>query len=99
LHGPTFVLCGLRYRPAQVEALYRELSMTLEDSTTYQLILQRGAVAEAQRILLSQGRKRFGQPNQATEAALRGITDRSRLERLAERILDAAGWDDLLATP
>jgi len=73
--------------------------MTLEDSTTYQLILNRGVIAEAQRVLLIQGRKRFGAPSPATEAALQAITDRDHLERLAERILDATGWDDLLATP
>jgi hypothetical protein len=42
LMGSTFVLCGLRYELAQIEELYRSLSMTLEDSTTYQLILEKG---------------------------------------------------------
>ncbi len=42
LLGSTFVLCGLRYSTSQIENLYRDLSMTLEDSTTYQLILNRG---------------------------------------------------------
>src|SRR6185437_4686465 len=42
LISSTFVLCGLRYQAAQIEALYRDLSMTLEDSTTYQLILNKG---------------------------------------------------------
>ena len=73
--------------------------MTLEDSATYQLIHQRGAIAEAQRILLAQGRKRFGPAAGATETAILGITDRDRLERMAEHVLDATGWDDLLATP
>ncbi len=106
LLGSTFVLCGLRYAPARIEALYRELSMTLEDSTTYQLILNkglaqgeaRGALTEAQNLLLLQGRKRFGAAAPPTEAALRAIEDRPRLERMAERIFDATGWDDLLAT-
>ena len=30
LLGSTFILCGLRYRPEQIEDLYRNLSMTLE---------------------------------------------------------------------
>ncbi|MDY3556436.1 hypothetical protein R5W24_005602 [Gemmata sp. JC717] len=106
LLGSTFVLCGLRYDPARVETLYRELSMTLEDSTTYQLILSkglaqgeaRGAVAEAQRLLLLQGQERFGAPDPAAEAALRAVTDRNRLEQLARRVLTATGWSDLLAT-
>ena len=103
----TFVLCGLRYDPAQVENLDRNLSMTLEDSSTYQLILQRGeargkalgALEQTQHILLTQGRKRFGEAPETTEATLQEITDRDRLGRMVERILDATGWDDLLATP
>jgi hypothetical protein len=96
LFGSTFVLCGLRYDPAQIEALYRDLSMTLENSTTYQLILERGIAQEAQAMVLRLGAKRFGPPPPAAEAAVRGIPDRDRLEQLAERVLDATGWDDLL---
>ncbi len=42
LLSSIFVLSGLRYEAEQMESLYRSLSMTLEDSTTYQLILKRG---------------------------------------------------------
>jgi hypothetical protein len=106
LLGSAFVLCGLRYELARVEALYQELSMTLEDSATYKMIFNRGetqgeargAIAEAHRLLLLQGQKRFGVPSPAVEAGLRAITDRDRLERLAGRIFDATDWTDLLAT-
>ena len=57
-----------------------------------------GSAQEAQRILLIMGRKRFGSVPEGAETTLKGITDPARLERMAERILDAAGWDDLLAT-
>src|SRR5579872_3699874 len=40
--GLAYVLCGLRYTSEQIEDLYRSLSMTLEDSSTYQHILQKG---------------------------------------------------------
>ena len=43
--------------------------------------------------------KRFGPAPGATEAALQAIIDRDRLERMMDRLLDATGWDDLLATP
>jgi hypothetical protein len=79
------------------------LDRILEDSTTYQLILNRGvtkgAVEGERNVLLIMGRKKFGPPPPEREAALSAITDRARLERMAERILDATGWDDLLATP
>lgn len=109
--GSAYVLCGLRYTPQQIDNLYRNLSMTLEDSTTYQLILQKGIaqgvaqgvalgrVEEAQSLLLELGTKRFGQVSPTTTVAIRAITDHDRLKRLVGRVLDASGWDDLLATP
>lgn len=106
LVGSTFVLCGLRYTPDQVEALYRELSMTLEDSSTYQLLVKRGEkigearaeVRVSQSHALTLGTQRFGEPPAGTEEVLRAITDRERLERIVGRILTATDWADLLAT-
>jgi Domain of unknown function (DUF4351) len=60
----------------------------------------RGKTEEAQKLVLRLGAKRFGSPAPAqTEAAILGVTDRERLERMAERVLDATNWDELLATP
>ena len=47
---------------------------------------------------MRQGTKRYGPPTEATEAKLRSITDEERLGRISDRIFDATGWDDLLAT-
>jgi hypothetical protein len=71
----------------------------MEESTTYQAILAEGRVKEAKAILLRMGRKRFGPPDEQTAAALERISSISRLEALSERLLDAAGWDDLLPPP
>ncbi len=106
LLGSTFVLSGLRHAPERMAELYRRLSMTLEDSTTYQWILKKGleqgvaqgAAQEARRMLLIQGGKRFGPAPANAEATLQAVDNASRLERMAERIFDATGWDDLLAT-
>jgi hypothetical protein len=49
-------------------------------------------------MLTLMGRKRFGESESAA-AALNAVADPARLERMAERIFDATGWDDLLATP
>lgn len=82
--------------------------MLLEDSTTYQWILQKGVsqglseglsqgVREGERnVLLRQGTKRFGPPSAAALAELQSISDTERLEQLAEKLLDATSWDDLL---
>jgi hypothetical protein len=71
----------------------------MRESTTYQYILDEGRADEARRILLRQGRQRFGAPTGATESAINGITDLERLERMSDHILQAADWQDLLATP
>jgi hypothetical protein len=57
-----------------------------------------GRVVGAQRIVLLQARKRFGAAP-AFEARVTRVLDADRLERMAERLLHTAGWDDLLATP
>jgi predicted transposase YdaD len=59
----------------------------------------RGKAAEAKTILLRQGRKRFGEPDAATVAALQAITDVAYLESLSERLLEVASWQELLASP
>jgi hypothetical protein len=75
--------------------------MTLEDSTTYQLILRRGEARGEARgekgAILRLGEKRFGPAPVATLAALEGMTDRAELARVLDRLFDATGWDDLLA--
>ena len=121
LLGSSYVLCGLRYDKARVAEMYRRLSMLMEDSTTYQGILEEG-VAKGMAKGLSQGlsqgltqgltqgmnqglrstilrigTKRFGSPADPISRELQRIDDATRLEMLADRILDAGSWDDLLA--
>lgn len=79
----------------------------MRDSTAYQIILDegraegeiRGRTEEARRLLLRLGRKRLGNPETTVEAAIRAITDLDRLELLAERLDEVAGWQELLQTP
>lgn len=98
LLGAGFVLGGLRYQSQALVDLYMSLNNILEDSTTYQWLMHRGAIRDRQDTLLEQGEVRFGSPNEAVVAALRSITDFARLQRLSRRVLDASNWDDLLAT-
>lgn len=99
LLGSSYTLFGLRYNAQQVSDLFRRLSMTLEDSSTYQLIFQKGRANEAANLILRVGRKRFPNTPADAEQRLKAVSDVERLERMADRILDAADWDDLLATP
>jgi hypothetical protein len=80
----------------------------MQESTTYQKILREGRkegqlegrIAEAQCMLLRQGRKKFHDPDPATVAALEAINDLERLETMGERILDSEirDWTELLET-
>ena len=49
--------------------------------------------------MLRLGRSKFGNPPPAAESAILGIEDKERLGRMADRMLTATSWDDLLATP
>lgn len=83
------------------------MSIDLRDTPIYQMILgegqvegrQEGRLIEARDLLLRLAGKKFGPPTEAVEVVVRGLTDRERLERMTDRLFDATGWDDLLATP
>ena len=68
----------------------------MRESSTYQLILEEGAVAEAHEMLLKQGRVRFGTPTAEQANRLKGVEDLDRLRRLAVRLLKVTSWDALL---
>ncbi len=93
----TFLLMGLRYSDELTIQLLEGVQ-TMHESTTYQRIVNDGRLAEARRMLLRQGTKRFRDPDAATVAALEAIRDIDRLEALGERIIDpdVHDWQDLL---
>jgi hypothetical protein len=68
----------------------------MEESVTYQAIIERGEIMEARRLLLAIGRKKFSPPDAATQAAVAATADRERLEHLHERVFDVASWRELL---
>jgi predicted transposase YdaD len=100
LWASTYILMGLRYPPGMAEQLLRGVR-GMRESSTYQAILvegrAEGRIEEARAILLRQGRKRFGPPDERVLTALEAIGRRERLEELSERLLDVATWEELLA--
>jgi predicted transposase YdaD len=91
----TFVLMGLRLDRNQVHALFQGVRF-MRESDTYQAILDEGRMDSLQNTLLRQGRKRFGEPDDAVQQAVRAITDLEQLARLTEDLLDVATWQELL---
>ncbi len=76
----------------------------LKDSSSYQVLLKEGREVEqregeikgARKLLIHQGRIRFGRLDKGSRAAIEAIDDSERLETLSERILTATSWADLL---
>jgi len=101
LWAATYLLAGLRY-PPEVAQMIESYSRALRESSTYQKILDEGRAEgraeEARRILVRLGTRRLKRPDARTRAALNRIDDAERLERMAERVLDATTWADVLST-
>ena len=103
---------GLRYSEEKVDSIIEEASAMLlgirgiEESSVYQGILKKGeaigeakgAAKEARTILLRQGSKRLGLPDERTSERIAEITELDRLHVLLDRILDVSSWDELLAS-
>jgi hypothetical protein len=96
----AFVLTGMRVRRQVARELFQGVR-AVRESDTYMAIIDEGRLVEAKRMLLRQGRKRFGPPTEAVEAFLSAFTedDIDRLEQLGERLLDVSSWQELLDTP
>jgi hypothetical protein len=75
--------------------LLREM-VSMHESSTYQMILDEGAVAEAKKLLMLVGTSQFGPPDGRVATALEGINELTRLEELCVRLLRAENWQDLL---
>ncbi|GAB4454827.1 MAG: Rpn family recombination-promoting nuclease/putative transposase [Armatimonadaceae bacterium] len=103
----TGILLGTRYSKAVVERLLKGVQ-EMRESSTYQLILERGReagreeglaegrIAEAQRLLLTLGERRLGVPRDSVREAVSGIVSVERLESLLSRLFDVETWEELL---
>jgi hypothetical protein len=94
----AFVLAGLRVDRKELGPIFDGVKI-MHESSAYDLILEEGGVREAQRIILRLGKRRFGNPDEATIKELSSIKDLDRLERLTDEILGASNWNELIATP
>jgi hypothetical protein len=98
LWSATYILMGVRYPDALIDSVLHGV-MTMEESVTYQSIIRKGEVNEARKMLLLQGRSRFGKPTAEVTATLEALTDVSQLEELGVRLLRASSWQELLGLP
>jgi predicted transposase YdaD len=110
LWNATLVLMELRYSEEKIDSIIEEASAMLlgirgiEESSVYQGILKKGeaigeakgAAKEARTILLRQGSKRLGPPDERIRQRIAAITEMDRLRGLLNRILDVPSWDEIL---
>jgi predicted regulator of amino acid metabolism with ACT domain len=81
---------ALAERVGEIEAKMRAEGLSVGEA--------KGRVKEARLAVLKVAAKRFGAAPTTVEAAINAINDCERLERIIDRILDAADWNDLLTT-
>jgi hypothetical protein len=86
----TYLLLGLRYPPALVAQLFQGVAAKKE-SSTYQAIVEEGAIAEARKIL--------GAPDRRTAARIAQLNDLAQLEELLKRLPAAKNWQELIGQP
>jgi predicted transposase YdaD len=102
LWAATYILMGIRYSRDVAAVLLRGV-ISMEDSVTYQAILEegeaRGMVKALREVILTQGTDRFGSPDARVAAALNRIHDLQRLKELSRRLLSVGTWQELLALP
>jgi hypothetical protein len=71
----------------------------VEESTTYQYIIEKGEMKVLRRLLLRKGATKLGAPTKKVKAAIQDLEDLPRLERMCGRLFTAASWNDILDTP
>ena len=89
---------GVAQGVAQGEAVGEARGLAQGEARGLAQGVAQGVADEARKIVLRLATKRFGSPPTQADVVLQLIADRDHLERIAERILDANGWDDLMAT-
>jgi predicted transposase YdaD len=92
----AYILSGLRMGKDEARTLFRRIQ-AVQESTTYQAILEEGEVRGTQNMLLKQGAIRFGKPSRDIKIAIKQIEDLKKLRRMVIKVLSASSWQQLLA--
>lgn len=91
----AFVLTGLRIERQRAWTLFRGVQ-GMQESDTFQAILDEGRLDQARKMVLRLGRKTLGPPPDDVVTTVQGIEDLERLERLIESYNDVSTWQELL---
>lgn len=101
----AYTLTALRTSISELSSIYRGVGIvnapTAWDEAVEAGELRgelRGEIQRSHRLLLRLGSKQLGTPDEGVEKELKSIQNLDRLERLADAILSAKSWQELLAT-
>jgi hypothetical protein len=94
----SYILAGMRVKRGLLSSIFRGVTL-MQETTAWDEMLEEGELRLAYRWLLRQGQRRLGPVDEATEATVRAIRDLDRLDRMADAVLTASNWQELLSTP
>ncbi len=93
------VLVGLRIPRKKLDFVFEGVNVMFTEPAAIDEYMEEGAIRGSQRTILRQARHRLGPPSEENIAELKAIQDADRLDRLADAVLIASSWQELLATP
>jgi len=91
----AYVLTGLRVERQRAWTLFRGVQ-GMQESDTFQAILDEGALKHTRELVLRWGQKKFGPAPDEVLTAVQGIENLERLDRLLEGYTDVSSWQELL---
>ncbi|AMV23471.1 hypothetical protein VT84_03615 [Gemmata sp. SH-PL17] len=91
----SYILCAMHIAPEFARGIFNKV-IAMQESGTYQLILEEGAVKHMRELILRQGSTKLGAPTEKQKNKLATIEDLDRLDRIVMKVLSAKDWDALL---
>lgn len=88
-------LSAMHVEPTVARAIFNKV-IAMQESGTYQLILEEGAVKHTRELILRLGTERLGTPSDKQKNKLSAIENLERLDRITLKALTAKSWDGLL---
>jgi hypothetical protein len=91
----AYILSGMHVEKTVARGIFNKV-ISMQESGTYQLILEEGAVKYAREILLEMATDILGEPAEKQKNKLAALEDLQRLKRMTKCVSTAKSWDALL---
>jgi hypothetical protein len=91
----AYILSAMHVEPQVARSIFRKV-FAMQESGTYQLILEEGAIKHTRELILKLGKSHLGEPTAKHVNKLNVIEDLQRLDRMVLKVATAKSWDTLL---